>query len=436
MPKSRTSWLKRFATPLAPNLEGKEFRTVIFVAISFQVVFTGYRSIQNLQSSLNEEEGIGVISLGVLYGAWIFSGMLTPMALRFLTTKGTMMLAWVCHVLYTAASFYPAWEVLLPTSFLLGAFSAPLWTSQSLYITACGYSYAKTATDSPYHIFSRFNGIFFAIYETSQITGNLVSSLVLQRGVGNRSEGVLFKVCGPGDCPNADNATDLEEPEDWVIDVLVSVYATCNIAGFIITYFFVMPLPKSDWNIMMSSRDAVASFFVTIWRTDIMLMAPLFIFQGMQQATLFSEYTRSYVSCPVGIHMVGFVMAAHGATTPIVTWSFSRVVKLTGRYPLFVLAGLINLMLMVVMYLWTPDKDDIAVIFLAPICWGVSEGIWLTQTNSLIAIRYHDRKEAAFAIYHTGRSVGLALTFAYSSFLCASVKLARVSAEFSVDQLT
>lgn len=41
----------------------------------------------------------------------------------------------------------------------------------------------------------------------------------------------------------------------------------------------------------------------------------------------------------------------------------------------------------------------------------------------MIAVEFPDQKEPAFAIYHTSRSVGLALTFAYSNFLCASVKL-------------
>lgn len=84
---------------------------------------------------------------------------------------GTLMLAWIAHALYTAASFYPAWELLVPSSVLLGALSAPMWTSQGLYITACGYSFAKTAVSSPYDVFSSFNGIFFTIYETSQIIG-------------------------------------------------------------------------------------------------------------------------------------------------------------------------------------------------------------------------------------------------------------------------
>ncbi|KAK7087469.1 protein unc-93 homolog A-like [Littorina saxatilis] len=416
-------WKQRFATPLAPQLEGQELRTVVFVAISFHAVFTGYRSIQNLQSSLNEENGLGVISLGVLYGAWIFSGILTPTFIRFLTTKGSIILAWLAHVLYTTATFYPAWELLIPASLLLGAVSGPLWTSQSLYITACGYSHAKTAVSNPYHVFSRFNGIFFAIYETSQITGNLVASLVLQNGLGNRSEEMNFFQCGRGDCPASDNATDFEEPEDWVTDVLLAFYVTCNVIGIVVTYFFVMPLPKSDWSVVTSTKETMTSLFVTLRRTEIILLVPLFIFQGIQQAILYSEFTRSYISCPIGLHMVGFVMAAHGATTPVVTLLFSRVVRHTGRYPLFMLAGLFNLGLMVAMDMWTPDKEDVAFIFLAPICWGISEGIWMTQTNSLIAVQYPTQKEPAFALYHTSRSVGLTLTFALSSVLCASIKL-------------
>ena len=110
--------------------------------------------------------------------------------------------------------------------------------------------------------------------------------------MGNRSEGVLFWQCGRGDCPAADNATDFEEPEDWVIDVLLSVYVTCSLIGLVVTYFFVMPLPKSDWTVVTSTKESVTSFFVTLRSTAIALLVPLFIFQGMQQAILYSEFTR------------------------------------------------------------------------------------------------------------------------------------------------
>ena len=119
-----------------------------------------------------------------------------------------------------------------------------------------------------------------------------MSSLILQNGIGNRSEEIHFWQCGRGDCPAADNATDFEEPEDWVTDVLLATYVTCDFVGIAVTYFFVMPLPKSDWIVVTSTKQSVTSFFVVLRSTAIALLVPLFIFQGMQQAVLFSEFTR------------------------------------------------------------------------------------------------------------------------------------------------
>ena len=70
------------------------------------------------------------------------------------------------------------------------------------------------------------------------------------------------------------------------------VYLGLNVAGIIITYFFVLPLPKSEWISVTSLRASVSSVFVTLGNTDLGLFVPLFVFQGMQQAILYSEYTR------------------------------------------------------------------------------------------------------------------------------------------------
>ena len=53
-----------------------------------------------------------------------------------------------------------------------------------------------------------------------------------------------------------------------------------------------MPLPKSDWNVVTPTKQSVTSLFVVLRSTAIALLVPLFIFQGMQQAVLFSEFTR------------------------------------------------------------------------------------------------------------------------------------------------
>ena len=63
-----------------------------------------------------------------------------------------------------------------------------------LYVSACAFSFSKRSPHSPYTILSRFNGLFFTLYETRQILGNLLSSVVLRDGVGNKSEEIIFKL--------------------------------------------------------------------------------------------------------------------------------------------------------------------------------------------------------------------------------------------------
>ena len=147
---------------------------------------------------------------------------------------------------------------------------------------------------------------------------------MLQNGVSNRTEEVVFQQCGRGDCPAADNATDFEEPEAWVVDVLLGVYIAFNLLGLVVTYFFVMPLARSDWSSTTSTRDSVASVFVTLRSTTIGLLVPLFVFQGMQQAVLYSEFTR--VSW-LGGHLLGGLRRPPreqqtAVRFPLSTWGF------------------------------------------------------------------------------------------------------------------
>ena len=47
---------------------------------------------------------------------------------------------------------------------------------------------------------SLFNGVFFAFYESTQISGNLIASLVLTKGSYNQTAlGQDGKVCGAGE---------------------------------------------------------------------------------------------------------------------------------------------------------------------------------------------------------------------------------------------
>ena len=69
-------------------------------------------------------------------------GSLSPMFIRFLNAKRTLVIAFVCHLLYTLSNFYPTFPTLLTSSLLLGIMAGPMWTAQGLYCTATGMAYA------------------------------------------------------------------------------------------------------------------------------------------------------------------------------------------------------------------------------------------------------------------------------------------------------
>jgi len=79
--------------------------------------------------------------------------------------------------------------------------------------------------------------------------------------------------------------------------------------------------------------------------------------------------------------MLGFVMAAYGGATTISALVTSRLAKYTGRYVLFGVASVINLALFVILYEWEPTEEHLIYIFLLAVTWGLSEGIWQTQSN-------------------------------------------------------
>lgn len=96
-------------------------KNVVVVGFAFLLLFTSFQSIQNLQSSLNEEENIGLISLIIVYTSLIISCMFVPpMLISRIGCKWTLVASMSCYVAYIAANYYPRWYTLGFTSVLLG----------------------------------------------------------------------------------------------------------------------------------------------------------------------------------------------------------------------------------------------------------------------------------------------------------------------------
>lgn len=401
-----------------------EYKNVFILSGGFTAIFTAYLAIQNLQSSLNQEEGLGIISLSCMYACIIISGILAPAVISVIGEKWTLVIAFISHVIYTGTNFYPAFATLIPSSVLLGLTAGPMWTSQSVYLSEMSYSYAASSGIDDHTVLSKFNGIFFSMYETTQITGNLISSLVLQQGIYNSSgTNESVKYCGKDDCPREVNGTQIVEPERHIVYILLGVFLACDILGVFLAACFLPALKRQESKEKVHVLTSLVSCGKGLSNLNLVLLVPLIVFMAMEQAILWTDYTKAFVSCPIGIQKIGYVMATYGGSTTFFALSLSRVSKYTGRRVLFLTAGLVNLGTLVTLYLWSPSSDNVTFIFLLPVIWGMAEGIWQTQSNALVALLFADMKDRAFANYHTWKAIGFTITFVYGNFLCVSTKL-------------
>ena len=64
--------------------------------------------------------------------------------------------------------------------YFTGFCAAPLWTAQSSYISTTAIKYAMTAGLCKDATITKFLSIFYVLFQTSQVVGNVISSLVLK----------------------------------------------------------------------------------------------------------------------------------------------------------------------------------------------------------------------------------------------------------------
>ena len=168
-------------TDATPWLKSKFhiIKNLIVIGFAWILLFTAFQSMQNLQSSLNSDEGLGTASLSTIYVSLVVSCLFVPPTLiKKLGLKWTIVISQCTYTLYLAANMYPKWYLLLPSAIILGFGAASLWTAKCTYLTETGAYYALLTNENNDAVVTRFFGIFFAMFQTSKIFEILFFSII------------------------------------------------------------------------------------------------------------------------------------------------------------------------------------------------------------------------------------------------------------------
>ena len=278
----------------SPGPKRWAYKNLYGASIAFMLVFSAFIGLQNLQSSLNPT--LGVISLAVTYGFYFLVGFVTPGIVRLLSTKYALLFGFLCHLVYIASNFYPELYTLIPSSILLGIGSGPVWAGLSTHLAKTAITLAPHVMESIEIVISRFTGIFFFIFQLTQIVGNLISSLVL----------FPYDAIGPAENetlpdPNICNNTEAQNTSPTLKYVLLSIYIFLDIIGIVVLLIFVDRVSSDSLDdSSMKKKNKVRQYcsepFVELLKVLIswkmLLLGPLSLYNGMELSFAYGSFTQ------------------------------------------------------------------------------------------------------------------------------------------------
>lgn len=226
------------------------------------------------------------------------------------------------------------------------------------------------------------------IVHLGQVLGNVLSSVILTTTINSiLPDDKVDPTCGHGFDPNISVLSEhaqanLQRPPRYAYLAVVGVFLCCAIVAMLIVLSFLNALRSDTIAAQHAPRFSADVFKLTLKnlkRPKPLLLIPLTLFNGIEQAFAVGLYTKAYVACGLGISHIGYVMTSFGVADAVCSLVFGPLIKLFGRMPLFVFGAVINLLMIITLMIWPLNPGDRALFNAIAGVWGMADGVWSTQ---------------------------------------------------------
>ncbi|CAF1206004.1 unnamed protein product [Adineta steineri] len=413
----------------------KLYKNLIVLSISFVLLFTAYSGISTLQSSLNTKNNVGVNSLIITYAFLIFSSIaFIGICMDLFGLKFTMIIATIGYIFYTAANIKPLPVLMYISAALVGLAAAPLWTASATYLNQIARYHSQHKNQTHDISVSLFFGIFFALFGTTTIWGNLISYFVLHQS------SVAQKInCGIYFNPTSASPTNTtQNVDDTTRYILCGIFIGMGLLSMLLLFLTLDSIALTQKQTMKQLLKKSLEVLLSLkkWKhIDQFFLIPITMWTTIETAFLTAQFTRGFITCLVGIRYVGLVMVCHGIFQALSSYIFGRLVKYTGRIFVFIVAALVNYAMIILMFLWEPKASQMVLLFVIAGFWGIADAIWQTQVIATYTVFYSETDPSALAKYRLWKSVGFVISFSYASYVTIRTSLILLLIYLSISML-
>ncbi|XP_048439641.1 UNC93-like protein 3 isoform X2 [Pyrus x bretschneideri] len=376
-------------------------RDVHILSCAFLLIFLAYGAAQNLETSVNTEDDLGTISLGILYLSFTFFSMVASPVVRALGSKNALIIGTTGYWLFIAANLLPSWYTMVPAALYLGFAASIIWVGQGTYLTSTARIHAKDYNLHEGTVIGHFNGEFWGMFATHQ-------------GGSNNGTTLLF-----------------------------SVFLISMTLGTILMCF----LHKREGRTEEDTQDSSPSFCASLlsllktiitplYDVRMLLIIPLMAYSGLQQAFVWAEYTEYIVTPTLGVSGVGGAMAVYGAFDAICSLTAGRLTSSLKSIAIIISGGVL---LQAIIFLWillgySAQSSVLGIVYplIMAAVLGIGDGVLNTQLSALLGIFFKSDTEGAFAQLKVWQSGSIAVVFFISSYISLQAMLIVMLAAIAI----
>lgn len=415
--------------------KGKAYymRSLIVMSASFFLVYTAFSAIQNLSGAFIGPAGSKSVS--VLYFVFAASCIGGPSVVDYLGARWSLFTGFLFIAAYCVANWVATtapddnslqYAVLLPTAALLGFGASFLWTAQGSYLTTASEHYALASGLKQKAALGSFNGIFWAFFQTTQLSGNLLEPLV--NDATNNSTSAVFMVYAAF----AVAGTALIVFLPGIEKVKAAATGAAKPAAREASATLEIESVDED----RDSKTLIQKFadVIRLW-TDrrFMWFIPVIILSGVEQGFVWNDFTTYYVQPGLSKKDTGYIMAVFGACDALASFSMGKLSDKFGRAPVLTI-GFFCQTLVISFFIWsgapvagTTDTfwswgGHWGSLTAAAALWGIGDAVWNTQISALLGDVFSDDSGPAFANFKLWQSLAVATTFLYNGELAILTK--------------
>eukprot|EP01087_Luapelamoeba_hula_P000801 TRINITY_DN1058_c0_g1_i2.p1 TRINITY_DN1058_c0_g1~~TRINITY_DN1058_c0_g1_i2.p1 ORF type:complete len:324 (-),score=50.15 TRINITY_DN1058_c0_g1_i2:70-1041(-) len=271
-----------------------------------------------------------------------------------------------------------------------------------------------------------FNGMFFCIFQGTQIVGNALSSVILMYGGKNKKEARL------------------------VLFVTFLVIASGGVALFLLLGKEEtqeqkqnnLAKARGDEEALLAQKKTspITAVFHNLGRVakllldpKLFLMIPSMFYSGMEQSFVFSDFTTDVIQPAKGVNWIGFVLVAFGACDAVGSVIMGKLGDKFSK-TLYLLVGFlchISVFAFLVIFFRIKGKDDaldymgdhIWILFVLSGVLGVADSCWTTFPPVIASVLFIDNTEAAFSHVKFWQALGSVCVFVWSGHLALETKI-------------